>query len=415
MVLRNETKLVAGWLNTSMSEDVQMGSVIARSAYSIQGGSLIPTSDISWPVQGAGGPSDFGDINPIVSKWTEYPKKVACKGDILITVKGSGVGKVNIMNEGELAISRQLMAIRTKDIHPTLIYHFLRSQNTYFQSLANGAAIPGISRDDVLGLKILIPAPEKQIYFVTKIEKIEERLHFLKANYHQQTTALKELKQSILQKAFSGGLTAGFIDTKNPEYAANVIAVAFDKHEQKQKQKTFKHVKTQKILHLTESVAGIDLGRNPIKDAAGPNDFAHMKKATRWAEKNSCFKFVKRGKGYDFVKLEKFNEFLSQSYSVLKSEADSLYRVIDLFIPMNKEQSEVLATVHAAWNNLLLDGKNPSDDEIVFEARENWHPDKLKIDRHKFFDAIAFIRNQKIIPQGEGKRVESLDGQETLI
>jgi len=37
--------------------------------------------------------------------------------------------------------------------------------------------------------------------------------------------------------------------------------------------KTFGHVKAQKILHLVEAEADFDLGRTPIKDAAGPTTF----------------------------------------------------------------------------------------------------------------------------------------------
>jgi hypothetical protein len=41
-------------------------------------------------------------------------------------------------------------------------------------------------------------------------------------------------------------------------------------------------------------------------------------------------------------------------------------------------QAEIVATLYAAWNNLLLDGQQPNDEAIVSEAREQWHKDKLK-------------------------------------
>jgi hypothetical protein len=72
---------------------------------------------------------------------------------------------------------------------------------------------------------------------------------------------------------------------------------------------------------------------------------------------------------------------------------------------MNVRQAEIVATVFAAWNNLLLDGKKPTDDEIVCEARDNWHPDKMKIDRERFFKAIDWMREQNVVPEGKGRRV----------
>jgi hypothetical protein len=58
------------------------------------------------------GPSAFGEKHPIPTRWTDQPKVTAQPGDILITVKGSGVGKTNVLVDQPTAISRQLMAIR---------------------------------------------------------------------------------------------------------------------------------------------------------------------------------------------------------------------------------------------------------------------------------------------------------------
>ncbi len=153
------------------------------------------------------GPSDFGVINPTVTKWTEHPKRTAIKGDILITVKGSGVGKVNIMSAGELAISRQLMAVRPTNAVGDLLYWFLSMQFDYFQSLANGAAIPGISRHDVLDLKLSIPLSGDQQELVDRISQFNLETVDLERIYTDKLSSLDELKKSILQKAFSGELT----------------------------------------------------------------------------------------------------------------------------------------------------------------------------------------------------------------
>ena len=80
-------------------------------------GQHINASDYNVERRGIGyltGPSDFGPTNPFVSKWTETPKVRASSGDILITVKGSGVGSINLLDQDDVAISRQLMAIRVR-------------------------------------------------------------------------------------------------------------------------------------------------------------------------------------------------------------------------------------------------------------------------------------------------------------
>ena len=52
-------------------------------------GQHIEAKDYNTDGRGVGyltGPSDFGELYPIISKWTEFPKVKAESGDILITV-----------------------------------------------------------------------------------------------------------------------------------------------------------------------------------------------------------------------------------------------------------------------------------------------------------------------------------------
>ena len=116
------------------------------------------------------GPTDFGATYANVSKWTVHPKVLAKKDDILITVKGSGLGKVNVLNMDEAAISRQLMAIRVHDAVPEFIYGSLVQMYEHIQNLGEGAAIPGITRDDVLSLPIPLPTLEVQRTIVAELQ-----------------------------------------------------------------------------------------------------------------------------------------------------------------------------------------------------------------------------------------------------
>ena len=82
---------------------------------------------------------------------------------------------------------------------------------------------------------------------------------------------------------------------------------------------------------------------------------------------------------------------------------DEVEDLISLFVPMDTQQAEIVATTYAAWNNLLIAGnKNPSDDDIVTEARENWHQSKMDIDRDRFFKSLEWMREKKLTPKGLG-------------
>ena len=57
------------------------------------------------------GPADFGQNGLVITRYAVIRKAVARKGQILLTVKGAGVGKTAICDLPEVAISRQLMAM----------------------------------------------------------------------------------------------------------------------------------------------------------------------------------------------------------------------------------------------------------------------------------------------------------------
>jgi type I restriction enzyme S subunit len=172
-------------------------------------GQHIDAKDYNTEGKGVGyltGPSDFGFVNPVITKWSEHPKRMAKRGDILVTVKGSGVGKINLLDAEEVAISRQLMAVRATTADVSYLYAFLSTNFDYFQSLSKGAAIPGISREDVLDLMCPMPPPGEQQAIVKLIHAMSQETQRLASVYERKLAALEALKKSLLHQAFNGEL-----------------------------------------------------------------------------------------------------------------------------------------------------------------------------------------------------------------
>lgn len=188
---------------------------------------------------------------------------------------------------------------------------------------------------------------------------------------------------------------------------AGIIAMARELHEKNGLLPRFTHVKAEKIVHMVEAQLGINLGREPIKDAAGPSDFQQLQNVEHRARTAKYFDF-KKGPGgtYRVYKLEGFDHLIKRSRAALGNHCVEVDSLLAWMLRMKVQQAEIVATVFAAWNNLLLEGKQPTDDQIVYEARENWHLDKLDIDRHKFFAAVQWLRQQRRVPQGKGKPVK---------
>ncbi|EGR8990739.1 restriction endonuclease subunit S [Vibrio vulnificus] len=117
------------------------------------------------------GPAEFGNIYPTFSKYTLEKRALAQAGDILITCKGAGLGKLNRTKQ-TMAISRQLMAIEPVLLDSDFLYNVLDCQYDYFQSKGVGIAIPGISRDDVTHMGVSLPPLSEQKRILVKLSEL---------------------------------------------------------------------------------------------------------------------------------------------------------------------------------------------------------------------------------------------------
>lgn len=152
------------------------------------------------------GPSDFGAYNPTVSKYTESPKAKAVSGDVLLTVKGAGVGKVNILNIEEVAISRQLMALRPQSISSEYLFYIIKSSYEYFQELGAGSTVPGINRKQILDTEIPVPPKEIQQSIVEYIEENLTKIDVGVSEIKQAANKLDSFWLSYLKSGFQGKL-----------------------------------------------------------------------------------------------------------------------------------------------------------------------------------------------------------------
>jgi type I restriction enzyme S subunit len=144
------------------------------------------------------GPADFTDGAINVSKFTLSPKSMCKAGDILITVKGSGTGKMVVANDA-YCISRQLMAIRPKTWNPMFLFFALSLRSERFCKDAVGL-IPGITRDDILNAEILVPPLTEQ----RKIAQILGAWDRAIALVTRQIAAQQQRKQGLMQQLLTG-------------------------------------------------------------------------------------------------------------------------------------------------------------------------------------------------------------------
>lgn len=133
------------------------------------------------------GPSDFLGAGTIVTQYTNRPQIMCDEADILLTVKGSGCGKVAISGV-QACISRQLMAIKVPARALQYWFAVFQRLQEHFNRMATGGNIPGISRAQILDLLVAIPN------VIDEMEAIGNRIHSINARLDSELLTLEKLK-----------------------------------------------------------------------------------------------------------------------------------------------------------------------------------------------------------------------------
>jgi type I restriction enzyme S subunit len=138
-------------------------------------------------------------------------------GDIL-TVRSNGnkqlIGRCILANDLPEKTSHSGFTIRirvaSKDITPEYLVHFLKSKTSREMLIesGDGANISSLNQQALSALPVSVPPHKDQLAIVQKIEAIDTESKRLETIYQQKLANFAELKQSILQKAFAGELTA---------------------------------------------------------------------------------------------------------------------------------------------------------------------------------------------------------------
>lgn len=114
------------------------------------------------------GASSLSEDGVLLNRWTETPRNIATKGDILLVCKGSGYGKTVICDIEEAHIARQIMAIKKlESLNMQYVRLFLQANFDHIKSKGQGV-IPGIDRNSVMELLFPIPPLSEQYRIVEK-------------------------------------------------------------------------------------------------------------------------------------------------------------------------------------------------------------------------------------------------------
>ena len=143
----------------------------------------------------------------------QYGRTILQGGEVLVNIRGT-LGGVAVAGENMKGwnVSREVAVVPLdqKRILPSFAAYCIatKASQDWLVGVQKGVAYTGINLTDLRELPIYLPELNKQASIVAQLDEMYSHCCALELLHQQKLTALAELKQSLLQKAFSGELTA---------------------------------------------------------------------------------------------------------------------------------------------------------------------------------------------------------------
>jgi type I restriction enzyme S subunit len=339
------------------------------------------------------------------------------RGDLLFAGSGETkeeIGKcVALTSDCEAFAGGDIVILRLVEGHPMFMGYYCNSAPIQTQKAAKGQgdAVVHISAGALSSITVSLPSLAEQTAIATVLSDMDAELSALEAR-RDKTGALK---QAMMQELLTGR-TRLVIPTvtesrKGSERSdgrrANIYfmrsVLAAEIIDRLHAEPTFGHVKFEKMIFLVEHLCNVDTGSTYHRDAAGPYDNKAMRSIDSQLRKQRWFDARKIEERYQYqpmVNRGKHKVYFERYFAGIGASFDT---IINTFRTFSTERCEIVATLFAAWNDLLKQNAPISDDVIVGEVLNNWHESKKRIPADRWRKALAWMRDKGFAPKYGGE------------
>ena len=169
------------------------------------------------------GPVEFGKTpfsRTKKTKFTTEPTKICKVGDLILCVRGSTTGRMNIAGY-ESCIGRGVASIRSEKYQDWINFFIHTNRETIYR-LGSGATFPNVSGSMLAKLEIPIPPETEQKRLVAIVDEAFEGIDRAIANTQKNLTNARELFESYLQALDAEKKPLGsLVDIKTGKLDAN--------------------------------------------------------------------------------------------------------------------------------------------------------------------------------------------------
>lgn len=289
------------------------------------------------------------------------------------------------------------------------LYYLLSTQTQGLIGLSAGSTFLEIGKTQLRQYEVKLPAEkDEQTAVATVLSDMDAEITALET----RRAKTRALKQAMMQELLTGRTRLVMPDAKpvgeeaaqtegrkaNVHFLRSVLAAEII--DQLHDQPTFGHVKFEKMMFLAEHLCQVDTGSTYHRKAAGPYDNRALRSIDSQLQKQQWFEARKQEGRYQYVPLAKrggHKPYFERHFSGI---GETLEKILSAFKTAKTEQCEIVATLLAAWSDLLREKGTVSDEMIVHEVLHNWHEAKQRIPEDRWLVALGWMREKGFVPKG---------------
>lgn len=339
--------------------------------------------------------------------------------DFLVTSRGT-IGKTYIVPENapKGVLHPCLIRVRLdKDKIDNQYLDLLLSQTDILleqlKVLSNGTTIEVIYSNSLKEVMIPVPNRAEQKRILKKCINTRDQINSIIDQAVTQVKKFKEYRQSLISAAVTGKIDVReemakeAVQKKHFDIEDIMPLVMYFIDECHRRQQFLGRIKAVKYYYLIHNI--LELSGLPVKFERlpkGPHDKEFWKRVEH-AMRDANWIEIEQEKGkagkvhYNPNRSVNYKENLENTFG---DKVGIVKKIVKELSTKDSINAEILATVYAAWNDLLILGKEATEDNILYQILNRWPGDeKKKISKLKWKRGIRKLKKLGIEPKGFGE------------
>ncbi|MGH8494113.1 MAG: restriction endonuclease subunit S [Moraxellaceae bacterium] len=290
------------------------------------------------------------------------------------------------------------------DIYLKYLYWLLRITN--LKENEGATAQPVISGAKVYPIVIALPPLAEQHRIVAKVDELMALCDQLKSRLSEASQLQQKLADVLVENAVAAEAQP---EHEEVDQGTARILLATEVVHQLKAEARMGQIKLQKVVNLAEYIACLkEIGSEPWRDVAGPYDRHFMEQVLQGMKSHQWYeeKTEEGEKAHRYIALTQAGQHRTD-YEALWSpeQRQKISELIELMRPWKTDQCERVATLYSAWNDLLIEGREATEANILHEVLNRWNDSKRNYTEAQWqAELSAMKKHALLIPTGFGRR-----------